>query len=395
MQPGVVEGYYGKPFKVRHRRILFKYISMLDNAGYVYAPKNDLFHRLRWREDYPDDEWAPISESIDASVKAGVEFIFGISPWQFNPGESCLLRRKALRAVDAGAAGIAVLFDDIPEKTDEYLAVSQLHLAEEALKGLDCKIYLCPSIYCVELLERYDGGAYLKAWRNGIRSDWKSFWTGDDVIAKEFCEDSLTRAGKMLGGKPVIWDNLLADDYCLRRIYLADLDGRIPEGYSYFLNPSSCFPVALHSVYMLLKASGISCGWPSELGSIEEAWKILSGFHHLPWSAGEETECLLADLTEAASGGSSGQLADKLRSMYLILGRFIDSIDEIDDGIELMPYAADVKKIISWWQEALLLSSRSERISRLRYLMFERLPFDHPLSMITAKASMNNGKGER
>lgn len=368
---------------------------MLDKAGYVYAPKNDAFHRLRWREHYPEDEWSELSGTIDAAVSRGLEFIFGISPWQFRSGDSGTLRSKAERAVDAGAAGVAVLFDDIPERADASLAVRQLQLAEEALEGFDCTIYLCPSIYCMELLDRYDGGEYLAAWRDNIPREWHTFWTGDGVISKELDKNSLTAAQELLGGKPILWDNLLADDYCLRRIYLAGLEGRIPEGYSYFLNPSSCFLVALHSVYMLLKASGVSCGWFPELGDMPEAWKIISGFHHLPWHTDNRTESLLGELKNAVSEGPSEQLIAELRYMSCILGRFIDSLGETEDGFELMSYVADVKKIIGWWEDALELQSPSERISRLTYLMFQRLPFDHPLSMITAELSTNNRKGEQ
>ena len=392
---GIVEGFYGRPYNPRRRRVLIDYLSMLDEAGYVYAPKNDPFHRLRWREDYPPDEWSELSGTIDAANKAELEFIFGISPWQFRSGDSGFLRRKAEKAADAGATGIAVLFDDIPERADAILAVRQLQLAEEALEGFDCTIYLCPSIYCMELLDKYDGGEYLAAWRDNMPGDWHSFWTGDGVISKELDKNSLTASQKLLGGKPVVWDNFLADDYSLRRIYLAGLEGRIPENYSYFLNPSSCFPVTLHSVYMLLKASGVSCGWFPELGNMPEAWEIISGFHHLPWHADKKTESLLKELKNAISEGPSDQTISKLMYMSRVLGGFIDSLEEIDDGFELMPYIVDVKKIISWWEDALELPSPSERISRLKYLMFERLPFDHPLSMITAELSTNNRKGEQ
>ncbi|NOQ23483.1 MAG: hypothetical protein GQ565_12670 [Candidatus Aegiribacteria sp.] len=394
---GVVEGFYGRPYSAPQRRILIRYLSLLDKAAFVYAPKNDPFHRLRWREDYPAGLWSQLADNINDSAGSGVEFIFGISPWQFSSKDCGYLRKKAERAVDAGASGIAVLFDDIPERADASLAVRQLELAGEALKGFDCMIYLCPSIYCTELLDRYNGAEYLSAWRDSVPGNWKSFWTGNGVISRELDENIMMKARGLLGGETVIWDNLLADDYCLRRIYLACLRDRIPEGHSYFLNPSSCFPVALHAVYMLLQASGVgvSCGFPSELGDMPQAWDILSGFHYLPWRPDEGTESLLLELENAASYGPSGQLMEKLGSMLEILGRFIDSLEEIEDGFELMPYIMDVKKIIGWWEDALKLPSRTERLSRLRYLMFQKLPFDHPLAMITAELIKNGGRGEQ
>jgi len=395
MLHGVIEGFYGRPYTSLQRRIIIRYLSYLENSAFIYAPKNDPFHRLRWREDYPDGFWLQIKETIESAVESGVEFYFGISPWKFDSVDSASLRRKAGRALNVGAKGIAILFDDIPEKADASLAVRQISLAEEALDGFDCGIYLCPSIYCTELLDRYDGGEYLSEWRKSIPVGWESFWTGNSVISREYNERGMMRAENLLGSKPVIWDNLLADDYCLRRIYLADLSGRIPEGYSYFLNPSSCFQVALHSVYMLLQTSGVSCSWPAELGDIPEAWDILSSFHYLPWSADEKVESLLMELKNAISDGPSDQLMATLRSISEVLARFIDSLEEIEGGFDLMPYVTDVKKFTGWWEEVLSLTSRSERITRLRYLMYERLPFDHPVSMITAELLMKNRKGEQ
>ncbi len=390
---GVIEGFYGRPYSMRHRRILIRYLSHLDNAAFIYAPKNDPYHRLRWREDYPQKEWLQLTDAFDSAAEAELDFIFGISPWQFQSGDSRNLRRKVQKALDAGASGVAVLFDDIPEKADTHLAVRQIRLAEKALDGFDCRIYLCPSVYCTELLERYDGGEYLSAWRENIPADWKSFWTGDSVISRELDRNAMIRGGELLGGKPVVWDNLLADDYCLRRIYLAGIQNRIPSEHSYFLNPSSCFPVALHAVYMLLQASGVNCSWPSELGDMHDGWDILSGFHYLPHTAGNGIEFLLEELKTAVSLGPSEVLMEKLGSISSVLGRFIDSLEAVEDGFELMPYAIDVKKMISWWEDALTLSRLPARIARLEYLMYKRLPFDHPLSMITAELITKNGKG--
>lgn len=390
---GVIEGFYGRPYSARQRSVLIRYLSLLDKAAFVYAPKNDPFHRLRWREDYTDEKWSQLADSIDEASGAGLEFIFGISPWQFRSGDCGNLRRKAERAVDTGASGIAVLFDDIPERADASLAVRQLQLAEEALEGFDRTIILCPSIYCMELLDKYNGGEYLAAWRDNMPTDWQAFWTGNGVVSRELDSRTMTRARELLGGRPVLWDNLLADDYCLRRIYLAGLQDRIPEGHSYFINPSSCFPVALHAVYMFLEASGVSCGWPSELGDMPQAWDILSGFHYLPHSADKKTESLLTELKNATRDGPSEQLIAELSSISEVLGSFVESLEGIENGFELMPYVTDVKKIISWWEDVLTISSRSERISRLRYLMFQRLPFDHPLAMITAELTTNNGRG--
>lgn len=383
---GVVEGFYGRPYTSKERNIIISYLSMLDDSVYMYAPKNDPYHRLKWRQEYPRESFEALAVNIGKSRQTGVKFIFGISPWKFTDDDGEFIRRKADKALSAGAFGISILFDDVPDKADSELAFRQIEFADKALADFDCQVYMCPSVYCVELLEILNGEEYLRSLRDNLPERWDLFWTGDAVISRKLDSTSLVRAEELLGRQPVIWDNLLADDYTIRRIFLAGLDDRIPDRYSYFLNPSSCFPVALHAVYKLLLASGIRCSLPDELGDDREAWELLGGFHYLPWSAGLDAEILLEEIRSAVVSGASEELFERLEKTSETLDRFVDYVQNIQGGYDLMPYIIDVKKMIGWWRKALLHPSPSERVDELRYLMFERLPFEHPLASIAASA---------
>lgn len=387
MVRGVVEGFYGRPFEGGRRKLLLHYLSMLDQPMYMYCPKNDPRHRVRWRETYPSADWRPLADDMREADDLGVDFIFGISPWRFREDEHPSLRRKVRTALDSGAAGIAVLFDDIPGEVDAGLAIRQLRFTRRALEGIECVVFVCPTVYCDELLERYHGDDYLSAWREEAPGGWRPMWTGEQVVSRTLDGSSLKRAAEFLGGKPAVWDNLLADDYCLRRIYLAGLDGRPPPGHDYFLNPSECFPAALHGVYSLLKAAGVSCPLPAELGSVPQAWEVLGGFHHTPWSPGPRTAILLNDLKRAMETGPGEDLLNGLGRISRLMGLLLDDLEGIPFGWEIAPYARDLKRMAGWWLETLTLPSRKERARRLEYLMFRRLPFDHPLAVVTAELS--------
>lgn len=381
---GVVEGFYGKPFTSKERDIIIGCLSMLDDSVYMYAPKNDPYHRLKWRQEYPSDSFEALSANIRKSRQTGVKFIFGISPWQFTDDDAEFIRKKAVKALSAGAFGISVLFDDVPDKADSELAFRQIELAEKALADFDCQVYMCPSIYCSEIMETLNGEEYLHFLKDNLPEKWNLFWTGEAVISRKLDSTSLIRAEELLGRQPVLWDNLLADDYTLRRIFLGGLVGRIPCGHSYLLNPSSCFPAALHAVHEILLASGIENCWPDELGNDRAVWKLLGEFHHLPWSAGLEVENLMGKMSTAITDGASEGLMKDLKRISSMLDGFIENIQDVQGGFDLLPYIMDVGKLTGWWIKILLLPTKPQRVRELRYLMLERLPFEHPLAAYTA-----------
>jgi hypothetical protein len=394
MLRGVVEGFYGKPSTGLQRDRLIRHLSVLPFPAYLYAPKNDPYHRLEWKKEYPAEHWEILAANIRSAEESGVRFIFGISPWGFSVDEAGFARDKALRAMDAGASDICILFDDIPDKATPFLAERQLEFSRDVLGSCTDHGYLCPSIYCIELMNLQNGEEYLDHWREHQSDDVSVLWTGDAVISRDIDLPSLVRGEELLGCKPVIWDNILADDYSLRRIFLAGIENRLPSGNGYLLNPSSCFPAALYGVQNMLRASGLSCDLPASISDNHVAWKLLSGFHHLPWCAGEDVDLLMKHIQESLEAGASRELIERLEGMLQLLGEFSEQMQYIEGGFDLMPYILDIRKLLSWWLKALILPTRQQRIDYLRYMIRERLPFDHPLACLTASA-VSSECGER
>ncbi|OPL19472.1 MAG: hypothetical protein AVO35_10670 [Candidatus Aegiribacteria sp. MLS_C] len=394
MVRGVVEGFYGRPFTGGRRAELIRHLSALDEPAYLYAPKNDPFHRIRWREESPPELVEELRRDMELAAGTGVRFIYGISPWGFRDYEHSLLSRKAENALRLGASGIAVLFDDIPQPVDGGLAERQLRLATSALEGFDCPVYLCPTVYCGELLDRYDGGEYLRGWRQNMPGGWMSFWTGDAVVSRELYGPSLDRAADLLGCRPVIWDNLLADDYCLRRIYLADLKDRMHGDHEYFLNPPECFPVALYGLYRMLTAAGAEPEWPGELGSFHEGWEVLGWFHDTPWSVSGDAAALIEGIRSGmVRGPDKGTLA-LLERCRGTASRFLEELEGLAWGYELAPYVRDLSRLFGQWREILMLASPELRRERLDHLVFRRLPYEHPLAALAAELNLERTGGD-
>jgi hypothetical protein len=383
---GIVEGFYGKPYSASQRDILLDYIKRLCNPSYVYAPKNDRYHRIDWRIPYPDETWSTLCAAMSRASMNGVHFVFAVSPWQFLPGEEEILRMKACRALEGGAAGIAVLFDDIPDTASPTLADMQIEFAERALRGTGCDITVCPSIYCIELMERLDGHAYLDAWRESCPAEWDIFWTGDEVISRELDEGTISRASELLGKKPVIWDNILADDYCLRRTFLGGLQGRTGSGlFSCFVNPSSIFPVALHAAMELVSAEGAEREWPAELGPHLSGWELLSEFHHLPWTPGETGAELLRRIEDGFAGRGEAEAVEWLGEAMDSLSELCSSLEGIEGGFDLMPLVLDLNRFFSIISRAMRDAEPDSRKDYLAYLLLERLPYEHPVALLARR----------
>ena len=72
---GVVEGFFGPVWSMAHRRRLFEFGAARGMNTYLYAPKDDPFHRERWMEPYPEKEWQALL-TLFAKHKSATSSLF-------------------------------------------------------------------------------------------------------------------------------------------------------------------------------------------------------------------------------------------------------------------------------------------------------------------------------
>jgi len=209
---------------------------------YLYAPKDDLKHRACWRQLYDPTEIQELTRLIREARRHGVTFIYGIGPgldlrFASNADADALhARLRQLRS--AGCRGFALLFDDLPltlssadEKKFQTPARAQAevanHLHRTVARGGE--LLFCPTIYC----GRMAGGAvsesdYLQELGARLDESIDILWTGPEIISEEITVAGIRELRKVLHRKPILWDNLHANDYDLRRIYCGPYSGRSP-----------------------------------------------------------------------------------------------------------------------------------------------------------------------
>lgn len=78
---GFVEGYYGIPWSNENRKSLIEFGGDFKMNAYIFAPKDDQYHSLKWRDLYPNEKLAEIKELVDVGIATKNEFIWTIHPF--------------------------------------------------------------------------------------------------------------------------------------------------------------------------------------------------------------------------------------------------------------------------------------------------------------------------
>ena len=81
-QRGLVEGYYGNPYSEADRMGLLKMFGEMKMNVYIYGPKDDAYHKSKWREEYPAELGKKITEYVNVAKANKIEFM-----WAIHPGE--------------------------------------------------------------------------------------------------------------------------------------------------------------------------------------------------------------------------------------------------------------------------------------------------------------------
>ncbi len=239
---GVVEGFYGRPWSNAQRRHLFAWMKAWGMNTYLYAPKDDLKHRLFWREPYSESDSVELKGLIRECRRKELRFIYVIAPGldlaYASRKDIVRLRRKADHLIDLGCRDFTLAFDDVAPvlskedaKTFATLAEAQSVVTNDFLKHArgqipDASLCFCPTHYCERMSGPVRHSDYLKQLGQRLDSVIQILWTGPEIVSETIAVDSIRALQRVLRRKPLLWDNLHANDYDLRRIYLGPYSGR-------------------------------------------------------------------------------------------------------------------------------------------------------------------------
>ncbi|MBX6365932.1 MAG: beta-N-acetylglucosaminidase domain-containing protein [Gemmatimonadetes bacterium] len=217
---GIIEGFYGKPWTWREREETIAFLAPHGYRFYLYAPKGDAYLRRRWAEPHPAEAASRLAALASRCRELGVRFGVGLSPYEiylgFDAAARAALARK-LAFLDAiGVDDLALLFDDMRGDTPD-LAERQLEVvAWVAARTAASRLIVCPSYYSDDpVLDRVFGRrpeGYVERLGEGLAPGIEIFWTGEEVISREWSAGHLRRVTAQLRRKPFLWDNYPVND---------------------------------------------------------------------------------------------------------------------------------------------------------------------------------------
>jgi hyaluronoglucosaminidase len=261
---GIVEGFFGPLWSMSHRAAIFAFGAARGMNTYVYAPKDDPYHRARWREPYPRNKWRALVDLIRVAEQHRIEFVYAFHPGKglcfSDPKPLQLLLEKATRFYDAGVQNFAILFDDIPSRLehgadrrrfDGSLARAEGVWLKEILQRQPSswkkvEWWFCPSYYTADPLLPKTFGAFeehfLETLDEHLPKEIPCFWTGPLIVSKTVTLAHMAKIAQRLRRPLLLWDNYPVNDLSMRHeMHVGPLTGRDPrlpeKVYGYLNNP--------------------------------------------------------------------------------------------------------------------------------------------------------------
>lgn len=368
---GVVEGFYGPPWSQTERLALFDDLSRWGLNTYLYAPKDDLKHRARWRECYSAAEADAHRRLIARCRELNLRFIYALAPGldlaYASEADRTRLKARFDQMLALGCRDFALLFDDIPDRLsaedrERFGSFASAHydtandlfhwLRERAPDG--CLLF-CPTPYCGRMARRHLGGSgYLDRVGRNLAPEIRVLWTGPEIISREIPVEHLRELRERLRRKPVIWDNLHANDYDGRRFFCGPYSGRPPamraEVAGILSNPNCEYPlniVPLRTLADFLRCTGEWNPRVAYLNAMKE-WHpqfatasgpvsledlvLFGDCHYLPHEEGPGANALYESIRVALSRGpgATGPEAENFRQASVRLRAWCARVTELN-----------------------------------------------------------------
>lgn len=308
---GVIEGFYGTPWSHADRLRVLDYLGTHDLNTYQYAPKDDPYHRERWREPYPIGKLFELEELVRRAIANDVDFTFALSPGlsirYTNDADYDALIAKFEALYEIGVRTFTIPFDDIDYGTWHSAAdaetygdgpgasgraqadfLNRVHRGWVASKGDVGPLQMVPTEYY-----DIDESEYKQALRERLDAAVVVHWTGVGVVPGTITTEQAATARAVFGHDIVLWDNFPVNDYIAGRIPLGPYCGReagvADEIVGVLSNPMNQATVSRFALFSIAEYAADAEAY-DPTGSWERALAELAGddaelFEALRWFA--------------------------------------------------------------------------------------------------------------
>ena len=386
---GVVEGFYGTPWSHQARLSQIAFYARHKMNVYIYGPKDDPWHRDKWREPYPEAEAKRISELATYARSQGVNFYWAIHPGvdiKWTEQDRDYLVAKLEKMYDLGVRSFAVFFDDIwgegtrADKQAELLNYVDNNFIQK--KHDVAPLIMCPTEYNRSWAN--DEKGYLRTLGTQMNQGIEIMWTGNSVV---HCIDRESQEwiNQRINRKSYIWWNFPVSDFVRDHILLGpaygnDLD--IAETMSGFVsNPMEHAEASKISLYGIadytwnMPAYDYQADWEKGLREVlpnnYEALRTFALYNKDLGPNGhgfrrEEGDELKAIAQQALAGQSSARQALALKCEEL--GIAVDLLLNDDSNPELLrelrPWLLQGKNVAAYGQAVVSLAEAATKTQK-------------------------------
>ena len=223
---GVIEGFYGTPWTFDNRADLMKFCRRNNLNAYIYAPKDDPYHREKWREPYPAEKIAELKKLVAAANKNGVRFIFAVSPGldlnYSNASDFNLLVQKLDAVYSLGVRQFAIFFDDLKDANgihheDGWRQADFLNRLQKNLRDKHSDVeplLTVPTEYFrLDMIQNRNN--YTTDFAAALDKNIIVLYTGDGVVCDGISDAEFAAANKIYGRNLGIWWNYPVNDYAV------------------------------------------------------------------------------------------------------------------------------------------------------------------------------------
>lgn len=228
---GVIEGFYGTPWTFNDRADIIDFCRRNNLNSYVYAPKDDPYHRDQWRKPYPADKLAELRDLVAVAKKNSVRFIFAVSPgldlnYKGAKGDEDfnLMIRKLDAMYKIGVRDFAIFFDDLKDAKgnhheDGKAQAEFLNRVQKNLRGrykdVAPLITVPTEYFYLDMIK----GNKLKPYTRDLSATLDPrivvLYTGRGVVCEGITDKELAEVNKIFGREVGIWWNYPVNDYPL------------------------------------------------------------------------------------------------------------------------------------------------------------------------------------
>lgn len=347
---GFIEGYYGIPWSNENRKDLMEFGGDLKMNSYIFAPKDDEYHSLKWREPYPAEKLEELRQLAEVGAKTKNKFIWTIHPFlkdgmKFDTDENyqsdlSKIIAKFEQLYSIGVRQFGVLADDAEgEAKDQVRLMNDLEQWRVSKDDVYSFIFV-PKVYTKESAGGNVNNEYLNTISNMSEST-EILWTGDTILGY-VKEDSFDFFKQAVGREPFMWLNWPVNDINNSRLLMGKgemLDKDVTNFRGIVTNPMQEAQASKVSLFAIA-----DYGWNRAGFDMDKSWE--DSFKYIEPDATEELYTFAKHMSDPAPTWH-GLTLEESEELRPIIQNFTKKLFRKESIVE------DSKTVLAEYQEIL------------------------------------------